>query len=49
MVNNTVDQYSLRDKIVLGVLKVLVGFVIFALITQLYFVYCEIFKSPEEN
>jgi hypothetical protein len=49
MVNNTVNQYSLRDKIVLGVLKLLVGFVICALITQLYFVYCEIFKSSEEN
>lgn len=49
MVNNTVDQYSLRDKIMLVILKVLVGFVICALVTQLYFVYCEIFKSPEEN
>ena len=49
MVNNTVDQYSLRDKIMLVILKVFVGFVICALVTQLYFVYCEIFKSPEEN
>ena len=49
MVNNTVNQYSLRDKIVLGIIKLLVVFVVCALLTQLYFVYCEIFKSPEEN
>ena len=49
MVNNTVNQYSLRDKIVLGIMKLLVVFVVCALLTQLYFVYCEIFKSPEEN
>jgi uncharacterized lipoprotein YajG len=49
MVNNTVNQYSLRDKIALVIMKVLVVFVICALLTQLYFVYCEIFKSPEEN
>ena len=49
MVNNTVDQYSLREKITLVMLKLAVVFVICALITQLYFVYCEIFKSPEEN
>lgn len=49
MVNNTVDQYSLRDKIALVMVKLAVVFVVCALITQLYFVYCEIFKSPEEN
>jgi hypothetical protein len=49
MVNNTVNQYSLRDKIALGIMKLLVVFVVCALLTQLYFVYCEIFKSPEEN
>lgn len=49
MVNNTVDQYSLRDKIALVMIKILVVFVVCALLTQLYFVYCEIFKSPEEN
>jgi uncharacterized lipoprotein YajG len=49
MVNNTVNQYSLRDKIALVIMKILVLFVVCALVTQLYFVYCEIFKSPEEN
>ena len=49
MVNNTVDQNSFYDKIVLALVKLLVVFVVCALLTQLYFVYCEIFKSPEEN
>lgn len=49
MVNNTVDQSSFYDKIVLALVKLLVVFVVCALLTQLYFVYCEIFKSPEEN
>lgn len=49
MVNNTVNQYSLRDKIALVIMKLLVVFVVCALLTQLYFVYCEIFKSSEEN
>ena len=49
MVNNTVNQYSLRDKIALVVVKIVGVFIICALLTQLYLIYCSIFKSPEEN
>ena len=49
MVNNTVDQHSLRDKIALVVIKIIGAFIICALFTQVYLIYCTIFKSPEEN
>jgi len=49
MANNVVNQYSLRDKVALVMVKAVLAFIVCALITQLYFVYCEVFKSPEEN
>jgi hypothetical protein len=49
MVNNTVDQRSLNDKIALVVIKIIGAFIICALFTQVYLIYCTIFKSPEEN
>jgi hypothetical protein len=49
MVNNSVNQYSLGDKIALVIIKILCAFIFCAFITQLYFVYCQFFKTPEEN
>ena len=40
---------SLRERLALGVLYLLGTFIIAALATQLYFVYCHFFKSYDEN
>ncbi len=40
---------KLRDILVLGVFYLLGSFVIAALVVQLYFVYCQFFKSYDEN
>jgi len=40
---------SLREKIGLGIMYILGSFVMAALAIQLYFVYCQFFKSYEEN
>jgi hypothetical protein len=40
---------SLRERLALGVLYLLGTFIIAALATQLYFVYCQFFKSYDEN
>jgi hypothetical protein len=40
---------SMRDKLVLGFFMLIGAIIMAALVTQLYFVYCEIFKSHEEN
>jgi hypothetical protein len=40
---------NLRDVLAQGVLYLLGSFVIAALVVQLYFVYCQFFKSYEEN
>ena len=40
---------SMRDKLVLGFFMLVGALIIGALVTQLYFVYCQIFKSYDEN
>ena len=40
---------SLREKIGLGIMYILGSFVMAALAVQLYFVYCHLFKSYDEN
>jgi hypothetical protein len=40
---------GLRDKLALGFLILVGAIIIGALVTQLYFVYCQIFKSYDEN
>ena len=40
---------SMRDKLVLGFFMLIGALIIGALVTQLYFVYCQIFKSYDEN
>ncbi len=40
---------SLREKIGLGIMYILGSLVMAALAVQLYFVYCQFFKSYEEN